>query len=70
MNWLSYGSRILHVACSPLPLGPKLCNPIADVFPAQRALLGAETPNPSLTYSPLMCSIHKLLDLHPRRNAR
>ena len=61
---------MLHVVCFSLPLSPKLCNPIAEIFLAQRALHGAETPNPSLTYSPLICSIHKLLDLLSRRNAR
>lgn len=57
------------MVCFSLPLSPKLWNPIAEVFLAPCALHGAETPNPSPTCSPLLCSIHKLLDLRSRRNA-
>lgn len=61
---------MLRVVCLSLPLRPKLWNPIAEVFLSQCALHGAETPNRSPTYSPLLWSIHKLLDLCSRRNAR
>lgn len=75
-QWLT-GNELVELRQQDAPRGllfsasePRAVQAQSEVFLAQCAPCGAETPNLSLTYSPLICSIHKLRDLRSRRNAR